>query len=276
MGKGFQGSVTDIKPTIKWRDVIQLEISDPDLKKRTEAFLDKLEKSEFNYTTNSPKKGDVDVVSGQEILRSIKARQDFLASHPEFAAVIDRASEQLGMNKGKDGKLVIADHTSPFQGSEQTGSSTAFINPGTPIPVGIRIGQDYLKGARYLGQDMRYHPVQIEGVLANELAHVANRSSNNEMSDKIENAVLVSLGGVPRVVGREEIDFKTNQNQGYHSLLIQKPKTTIKASALDTNMQTALADAVSQGVTSLQPSGISEQVYPALPAGLNKQSTRLL
>ena len=45
--KPEQSAVRTIPVEVKWRDIIHLDIKDADLKKKTEAFLDKLEKSAF-------------------------------------------------------------------------------------------------------------------------------------------------------------------------------------------------------------------------------------
>jgi hypothetical protein len=72
--------VFSVDPEIRWRDLIALEIPNPELKKRVEIFLNLLEKSAFSYQFNDAATGQSEerFFSGQDLLkRMADVRKNF-------------------------------------------------------------------------------------------------------------------------------------------------------------------------------------------------------
>lgn len=222
-------AIRQIPVKVSWRDVIELDIADPELKKKTENFLTKLERSAFRYETKDPVTGKVTQkeLSGQEMLQKIAETQKMYRE-----AGLSDALGARGMMR--NGKFVISQHDRQFDGRVENGCNTAFIGIGNGImaPVGISLGLDYLRGARFSDTGGRWNPVTIEGVLSNELAHLAYRTTNEQFSNQIEGIISVALGGRQRS-SSENVDFRRNGNGGIQSLLEKapEPKANLKAMA---------------------------------------------
>ncbi len=204
----------DLDGQIRWRDHIELDISDRDLKVRVETFLDHLERASFDYARLDPDSGQIipETLSGQDLLRDIASRRD-LYERSGIAQVLADAGVM-----GDDHKFVIAQHDRPFDGTVQNGANTAFASiEGRNYPLRIELGTDYLQGAQYFDANGQTHPVSVEGVVANEIGHLATGRPGDQLTIDIENIIAVSLGAEQRV--GQGIDFEQGSNGGYHSLL---------------------------------------------------------
>ena len=209
-----QGGAAPSEPAVNWRDCIELRIGDPDLRARTERFLDYLQRAEFTYLRQDPETHRIveEKLTGQQLLRDISARRD-VYDQSGIAASLEGAGLM-----GPSHKFVIAQHDRPFDGSVQNGSNTMFAQVnGHDYPLRIEIGTDYLKGAQYYDAQGGLHPVTVEGVVSNELGHLATGQPGDQMTIDIENIIAVQLGAEQRV--GEQVEFSRNGNGGYQSLL---------------------------------------------------------
>lgn len=222
-----QGGASPAVQGVNWRDSIELQISDPDLRARTERFLDYLQGASFEYLRQDPSSGKIvkETLTGQQILGDIAARRDGYVQSGMADALRDAGL--MGANR----KFVIAQHDRLFDGSVQNGANTAFANVnGRNYPLRIEIGTDYLRGARYYDAQGGLHPVTVEGVLANELGHLATGQPGDQMTIDIENIIAVQLGAEQRV--GETVEFTRNANGGFQSLL-PDPKALAPAPSID-------------------------------------------
>ena len=234
---------------LKWRDILTLEISDPVLKRHTEGFLDKLEKSAFRFQlADSSGKLVNRELSGQEILLRLKELQ-VEYTDPQKAKFFNDAVATLkkaGVLDGhdgvlKDGKLIIQSHDKPYV-SAATGSNTLQTEYRNEIfPLRINLGTEYLRGAQVKGHDGKYSAVTVDGVLANELGHMAFRSRSDRLSDDVENIIVNAMGGKPRVYSEDSgIKFQKGSNFSYHTLYdkVDKPaaKPSVKTSGASPNV----------------------------------------
>lgn len=209
-----QGGASPAVQGVNWRDSIELRISDPDLRARTERFLDYLQGATFEYLRQDPNDGKIvkETLTGQQILGDIAARRGVYVQSG-MADVLQGAGFM-----GPDQKFIIAQHDRFFDGRVQNGANTAFTRVnGRDYPLRVEIGTDYLRGARYYDAQGGLHPVTVEGVLANELGHLATGQSGDQMTIDIENIIAVQLGAEQRV--GEQVEFTRNGNGGYQSLL---------------------------------------------------------
>jgi hypothetical protein len=104
------------------------------------------------------------------------------------------------------------------------------------LPVGVQLGQDYLKGAQYLGVDGRHYPVTVDGVLANELAHLAYRTRDERLSNQVEAIITTPAGAVQRDPSTTIIQFERDSNGGYQTLYDKLPS---KQGSLDITLPDA-------------------------------------
>ena len=199
---------------VNWRDSIELQISNPDLRARVERFLDYMQTARFEYARQDTNTGKItrETLTGQQLLGDIAARR--IVYVQSGMADTLREAGIMGPNR----RFVIAQHDRPFDGQVQNGANTAFARVnGRDYPLAIQIGTDYLRGARFFDTQGRLHPVTVEGVLANELGHLATGKPGDQMTIDIENIIAVQLGAAQRV--GEEISFSRNANGGFQSLL---------------------------------------------------------
>jgi hypothetical protein len=218
-----------------WRDLFELDIDDPDLRAKVEGFMDYFEDAEFPFQQQDPNTGAIttQTLTGQQVLSGIEARLKMyedaglttVLSDPNTAVRLGMAGQEGLLDAGEsimvDGKFVIRSHGDEFDGSPQTGSHTVSINmPGMsePLVLGISLGEEYLRGARYFGVDGATHPVTVEGVLANELAHMDQGALAEDASILLESIVTVVNGGPQREPGNSYIDFEPDANGGYQTL----------------------------------------------------------
>lgn len=222
---------------VKWRDIFDLNIDDRGLKTSVEGFLDYFENAEFPYDRQDPNTGAItqSTISGQQVLEGIAVRLKLYEENGLAKAFSDpKMAERLGLSgegpngilpPGEsvmhDGKFVIRSHDQEFKGDPKTGANTiSMVLPGMsePLVLGINLGKDYLRGAQYYGVDGNMHPVTVEGVLVNELAHMDQGASAEAASILLESIVTVSNGGVQREPGNSYIDFSSNSNGGFQTL----------------------------------------------------------
>lgn len=199
---------------VNWRDSIELQISNPDLRARVERFLDYMQTARFEYARQDPNTGRItrETLTGQQLLGDIAARRNVYVQSGMADTLRDAGI--MGPNR----RFVIAQHDRPFDGTVQNGANTAFARVnGRDYPLAIQIGTDYLRGARFFDAQGGLHPVTVEGVLANELGHLATGKPGDQMTIDIENIIAVQLGAAQRV--GEEISFSRNANGGFQSLL---------------------------------------------------------
>lgn len=209
-----QGGARPTVPTVNWRDSIELQISNPDLRARVERFLNYMQTARFEYARQDPNTGRItrETLTGQQLLGDIAARRNVYVQ----SGMADVLREQGIM--GPNRRFVIAQHDRPFNGQVQNGANTLFAQVnGRDYPLRIEVGTDYLRGARFYDAQGRLHPVTVEGVLANELGHLATGQRGDQMTIDIENIIAVQLGAEQRV--GEEISFSRNANGGFQSLL---------------------------------------------------------
>ncbi len=209
-----QGGARPAVPTVNWRDSIELRMTNPDLRARTERFLDYLQTARFEYARQDPNTGRItrETLTGQQILSDIAARRNIYIQSGMADTLRDAGI--MGPNR----RFVIAQHDRLFDDSVQSGANTAFANVnGRNYPLRIEVGTDYLRGARFFDAQGRLHPVTVEGVLANELGHLATGQPGDQMTIDIENIIAVQLGAEQRV--GEGISFSRNANGGFQSLL---------------------------------------------------------
>lgn len=77
------------------------------------------------------------------------------------------------------------------------------------------LGSDYLRGASYYDDRGETHPVSVEAVLMNEIAHVWRRTADERTSNDIERIVMNHFGVVPRALDRVDVDFQRGAHGGY-------------------------------------------------------------
>lgn len=227
-------SVTEVPVKIKWRDVLHLEIKDQELRGHVERFLDKFERSAFQYDLKHPTTGNITrhTLSGQWMLEQMRARlNEYDREMPHIYDAMRTENLKYGFTTPiAEGKFTIGDHPHHFDGGNLTGCNTSFL--GTPKgrrPGTIHLGHDYLKGAQYKGTGWftRYHPVTVEGALANELSHLVH-GTDEKKSNEAESIITVPLGAPPRDPDGK-IRFKRGSNGGYQTLKYPDKKAMMDA-----------------------------------------------
>ncbi|MGQ0526748.1 MAG: hypothetical protein ACT4OY_01765 [Alphaproteobacteria bacterium] len=222
---------------VSWTDVIELQIQDPELKTGVERFLNVLESNAFPYDEAAPED------------HSKITRKNFSPQEEIFArlATAKKLYDETGLSDtfikmgmmSSQKKFVIRQHDRLFDGKAENGANTLNVQmPGkTKFPAMVEMGSDYLKGAQYTGADGRKYPVSLEGVIANELFHLAygmeDRSglgiSDEAYSNRIESIIVTALGGAQRNES-SLIDFTRNSNGGYVILIPPKQNSALTPS----------------------------------------------
>ena len=211
----------DSEIKIKWQDVFDLQVSNAELKKHVTGFMDLFEKSVFKFYLQDAQTGVVteNYITGQQVLGDIQRTNE---EYERTGFRYQTGIQYLIPN----GKIVIASHDNLFKGVA-TGSNTMFsVNEGREAPLRINLGTDYLKGARYYGVPgsgwfgigRATHPATLENVLSNEIGHVWYRTSNEKISNGIENIIAVQMGAPQRDMDKQEIEFSRNSNGGFVTL----------------------------------------------------------
>lgn len=222
--------------SVLWRDIFSVEIDNPDLKEKVEGFLDYFQDAEFTYDRQDPNTGEItsQTLKGQDILRGIADKLNYykelgltdVLSDPSIDERIGIPQTAIqGASIMSNGLFTIRDHNMDFTGGAETGSYTfSFGLPGIDglIETGIVLGTDYLQGAKYNGTDGKTHPVTVEGVLANELAHMHLGAEAESASIFLESVVTTVNGGVQREPGNSYIEFEKNGNDGFQTLRTYK------------------------------------------------------
>jgi hypothetical protein len=179
------GSIRDIpEPSIKfhWRDLIALDIRDPELRSRAESFLNLFEHSAFRYEKLDERTGRLMAreISGQDYLKRISELKDTYDTVNLSTLLTSR-----GMMPG--GKFLIAQHDRPYDGSMETGAETLWMgkHKPDPLPIGIEIGASYLRAER----------VSIDAVLVRELTKLAFQKNDEAPGMEAADVIVSVLRG---------------------------------------------------------------------------------
>lgn len=177
--------------------------------------MDIFEQAAFGYEVRPSLDAEAiekDQISGQELLVRIKN----LLEECQRNGMVGQFEKLSFM---KEGKFAITSHKNKFDGSMNTGCRTAFTltanNPYIPLPVGIILGEDYLKRVLVLGADGKERPVFVDSVVAHEIAHMAYRTDNEAKPCFVENVVTMVMGGKQRANNSK---IRTGQDHGYKIL----------------------------------------------------------
>jgi hypothetical protein len=243
--------------TVRWRDVLHLQIRDDQLRQRVEGFLDRFERGSFPYRFRDAQTGqEVErALTGQDILQRIQALGQQYNATAGANDTIRGLLNQFGIQH-VNGRFTIADHPRPFDGNPANGSNTMFVGNPPSLPLAIQIGQQYLRGAQYLGVDGRHHPVTVDGVIAHELAHLAflNPSESPRPGtlspNQVESIVVTALGGPQRDPRTTLVRYTPDSNGGYQTLYDRQPQRRGSLQLYQT--ESDLADASSQTIPPIQ------------------------
>lgn len=220
--------------TAHWHKVIRLQISDPELQRRVEGFLDFFQQSRFPYQAVDQRGIPIGIryMSGQSILQAMQKRLEVYNSGKEVAKdhrrkTVSGTMLDPGRNMEFDeNRYTLADHGQPFNKEDpSTGSMTFSMDKEEKLPVGIKIGRDFLLGAQYYDLRGNKHPVNIDSTLARELANVAYASAGKAEALKVEGIVSTALGGTRRrIESKARYEFEKNSNGGYQTLYDKQPE----------------------------------------------------
>jgi hypothetical protein len=211
---------TSPEPSIRfnWRDLLALDMRDPDLRSRTENFLDLFQRTRFPHTT-------VDAGTGHTRAGSISG-QDYLERISKLKDVYDVSSlstmlTSRGMMHG--GRFIIAQHNRPYDGTSEEGAAPVWMgrHKPDPWPVGIEIGAPYLKSER----------VSVDAALTKTLTQLAFQTTDEKIADDAADVVVGALRGSGK---SRSIDFNDNSS-GYLSYADKFGKSKIQLDFLDSS-----------------------------------------
>lgn len=203
---------------VKYDEVFQIEIDDPDVSAKVKGFLEFFQRSEFTMTTRNPQSGaeTTTVISGPKVLADIKAtvadRQKQLAAildDPTMGAEEKRALTGLSESFRKNGKVSIADMEPQPTIPNSTAITLGIGEDATKtVPIGIVLFPYNMKRARFVSTDGKQFVPSIDGIITNELYHVltGNTSAtpeNENKSNDFENVVVGAMKGQLRTNMRQ-------------------------------------------------------------------------
>lgn len=210
---------------VRWQDILELQITDPTLRQHVENFLDFLETAEFDYHYMDENSGEVSrrTLTGQDLLRRIAVRRETFERENIFPVLEN-------MNITSNNKFVIRSHPRQPINLPQDGANTLFIGLSEEafVPVEISLGMVYLRTAMEMDINGNRNPVTVEGVLANELAHLAFGSTDDVMSNMVESIIAVAMGAGQRDAARSNITFRRSGD--YVSLIEIERRTASEPS----------------------------------------------
>ena len=191
----------------RWRDVFDVQVSDPKLQRHVEGFLNVLERGVFVH----PDSGRW--TSGQQIIEKIsQALRVYEVSGFIEAYKINRAMP--------NGRFIISDYDGLYQHAPEPARlifGGKVKRAGGTYPVGFSLGVDSLRGAQYYDAQGNLHPVRVDDVVIGAIAQLLHETGHDQMLPDIVPTVVSNMGGVPRDPMNPDVQFKRGSNGGYRT-----------------------------------------------------------